>query len=222
VDTPIFEFYRNKSFFSQLLGEQLEISRPSLAFNIDEKMGKCLVVNKAHYVVIFPGGGQVYKIWDYESYGKIINHVLDNHDHHIYIAGSEQDAKHAAAILKYIELPHERITNVTGALNLVDLLVLLSQSSLYVGSDTGAAHMCACSGVPVISFFTGDHFGRFAPYPDQFQYTFISLYPPHVDLSKERYQENVLMFRYSSPYTIQDILPETVIPYIDSILMRDS
>jgi ADP-heptose:LPS heptosyltransferase len=222
VDAPIFEFYRNKDFFSQLLDEQLDIMKPSLAFNIDEKRGKCLLVNKAHYIVIFPGGGQVYKIWNYESYGKIVNHVLDFHDHHIYIAGSKRDAKHAAAILKYVEYPHERITNVTGTLNLVDLLYLLSQSSLYVGSDTGAAHMCACSGVPVISFFTGDHFGRFAPYPDYFQYTFISLYPPPVDLSKEHYQENVLMFRYSSPYTIQDILPETVIPYIDSILSCNS
>jgi ADP-heptose:LPS heptosyltransferase len=181
-------------------------------------MGKCVLVNKAQYVVIFPGGGQNYKIWDYGSYGKIINHVLAFHDHHIYIAGSKQDAKHAAAILKYIEIPHERITNVTGTLNLVDLLHLLSQSSLYVGSDTGAAHMSACSGVPVISFFTGDHFGRFAPYPDCFQYTFIALYPPPIDMSKERYRENVLTFRYSSPYTIQDILPDTVMPYIDSIL----
>ena len=221
-DVSLFEFYRNKDFFSQLLGEQLDISRPSLAFNSSRQLCKCTSVNKPRYIVVFPGGGQDFKIWDYKSYGKIIRHVLDNHDHHIYIAGSKQDAKHAAAILKHMGNPHVRITNLTGTLSLVDLLYLLSRSSLYVGSDTGAAHMCACSGVPVISFFTGQHFGRFAPYPDHFQYTFVPVYPPLIDLTKERYQENALLYRYSSPYTLKDILPERVIPFIDSILRRDA
>lgn len=221
VDVPIFEFYRNKDFFSQLLGEHLDISRPSLTFNLDDRPVKYSSDNNARYVVVFPGGGQAFKIWNYESYGEIINYLREKHGHHIYIAGSKQDARHAKAILKYIKYPHERITNATGALSLVDLLYLLSQASLYVGSDTGAAHLCACSGVPVISFFTGQHFGRFAPYPDDFQYTFIPLYPPPVDLSKDRCQENSLLFRYSSPHTIQDILPEVVIPHIDRLLMRD-
>lgn len=219
--TSIFEFYRNKDFFSQLLGEQLEISRPSLSLNINRKSSTLSSRKNEQYVVVFPGGGQSFKIWDYESYGKVLNHLLDNHHYHIYIAGSKQDAKHAAAILQYVEFPHKRITNVTGTLSLVDLLYLLFQSSLYIGSDTGAAHMCACSGVPVISFFTGQHFGRFAPYPEQIQYKFVSLYPPQVDLSIERSRENALLFRYASPYTIHDILPETVIHYIDSILIFD-
>ena len=214
---PIFEFYRNKDFFDQLLDRTLTLERPSISFAEGDKRSPS-PGDSAKYVVIFPGGGHGFKIWKYAFYAHIIAHILSTYDYHVYLAGSKQDAKHAAAILRHFETPDARVVDVCGCLSLVDLLHLLSQASLYLGSDTGAAHITACCGVPVIAFFNGQHFGRFAPYPENFHYKFFSLYPPALDISVEQFQKNTQRYRYSSPYAIQDIQPKTVIRCIDTVL----
>ena len=54
---------------------------------------------------------------------------------------------------------------MAGKTELTELSGLLSLSQLTISNDTGAVHLAAAIGTPMVCILGGGHFGRFVPYP---------------------------------------------------------
>jgi len=95
-----------------------------------------------------------HKRWPLASYRKVVNSVATRHDVAWAIAGTADDAEIAAEM--------ERSTNAftinaCGKFRLAEMAELVRMSSLYVGNDTGLAHLGASLGVPTVTLFSGIH-----------------------------------------------------------------
>lgn len=55
--------------------------------------------------------------------------------------------------------------SVAGRTTVRELAALVEACDLYLGAETGAAHMAAAVGTPAVVVLGGGHFGRFSPYP---------------------------------------------------------
>ena len=94
------------------------------------------------YVVLHPFAATPEKTWPAERFARLAEHCLTGLHLEPYIIGSESDDFS----------PFSAFTTFRGA-TLGEIKSLLLGASLFVGNDSGPAHMAAAFGVPVTVFF---------------------------------------------------------------------
>ncbi len=169
----LFEFYRNREFFENLLGQELLVKKPSL-----DVTG--IVFDKIPvkpYVVIFPGGSGIDKRWPPENFARLIDALLAEMGVQVVLAGSRADRR-ICQPLKACCRDLDRVVDLSGQTDLPQLAVLLAQADFLVTNETSAVHIAAAVNTPVFCIANGNNFGRFTEYPrDVFPWV-CYLYPP--------------------------------------------
>ncbi|HKV23824.1 MAG TPA: lipopolysaccharide heptosyltransferase II [Candidatus Acidoferrum sp.] len=99
------------------------------------------------------GAGALYgsaKCWPPERFAVLCNHLdaLGNAD--IILFGTSAEAPVSAAILNAMRRPP---IDLTGKTAIADLPAVLSQCQLFIGNDSGAMHIAAAVGLPVVAIF---------------------------------------------------------------------
>ncbi|MEJ2617263.1 MAG: hypothetical protein P8Z35_20095, partial [Ignavibacteriaceae bacterium] len=88
-ENNLFEFYRNKEFFSNILETNTEIKKPS----IDVSDIYFTKLSDKKYIVLFPGGSSQKRRWDINNFLEIARYILDNSDYYIIIDGSKKEIR---------------------------------------------------------------------------------------------------------------------------------
>ena len=105
-----------------------------------------------------------HKRWPIERYRQVMDGIAAEYDAAWIILGTAEDAELAA------ELEHTTrafTVNLCGNLSLGEAAEVARMSSLYLGNDTGLAHLCAALGVPTVTLFSGIHPpGMWEPWSD--------------------------------------------------------
>jgi len=99
------------------------------------------------------GAGASYgsaKCWPPERFAKALNALLAKHDADIVLFGTSGELPVSAAIAGALQRPP---VNLTGKTSIADLPALLSQCHLFLGNDSGAMHVAAAVGLPVVAVF---------------------------------------------------------------------
>jgi heptosyltransferase-2 len=99
------------------------------------------------------GAGASYgsaKCWPPDRFAKALNALLSHADADIILFGTPSELPVSAAIAA--ELHHAAI-NLTGKTSIADLPALLSQCHLFLGNDSGAMHVAAAVGLPIVAIF---------------------------------------------------------------------
>jgi heptosyltransferase II len=99
------------------------------------------------------GAGASYgsaKCWPPDRFAEVLNRVQSQIDADVILFGTTAEADVSAAITS--EMRHPPI-NLTGKTAIVDLPALLSQCHLFIGNDSGAMHVAAAVGLPVVAVF---------------------------------------------------------------------
>ena len=197
----LFEFYRNKEFFENLLETGIDIKKPSIdAANISYSK-----LNSNKYIVLFPGGSSVKRRWDINNYLKIARYILKNSDYDIVIDGSKKEIKLAQYI--WDNLKSERVFITAGSTSLPEMAKLLSSSDLLISNETSAVHFAAAVGTPFICISNGAFYNRFHPYPRQIFNESYYLYPDEImnngNFNRDKY-------RFDSFLDINQIKPDDV------------
>lgn len=97
------------------------------------------------------------KTWPVERFAPVIAELGSRHGLPTLLIGSHEERPH----LEKIQGAAAIWTGGSGELSL--LTGLLSEAALYVGNDTGAMHIAAAAGVPVVGIFGGGTWPRFKP-----------------------------------------------------------
>ena len=108
---------------------------------------------RPHARRIAVGAGASYgsaKCWPPDRFAKALNATSGNTDADIILFGTPGELPVSAAIAA--ELQRAPI-NLTGKTSIADLPALLSQCHLFLGNDSGAMHVAAAVGLPVVAVF---------------------------------------------------------------------
>lgn len=104
-------------------------------------------------VRIAVGAGASYgsaKCWAPERFAKVLNGISADHAIDVILFGTEAEAGVSEAIKIGLRRP---AIDLTGRTRIADLPGLLSQCQLFLGNDSGAMHVAAGVGLPVVAVF---------------------------------------------------------------------
>jgi len=99
------------------------------------------------------GAGASYgsaKCWPPDRFAQALNSLKSQADSDVILFGTPAEAEVAAAIKKDLAKPP---IDLTGKTSIADLPALLSQCQVFLGNDSGAMHVAAAVGLPVVAVF---------------------------------------------------------------------
>ena len=122
-----------EQYVSYMLGDFRSGKRPLLVFHI--------------------GAGTQAKSWPAEHWRELLGRVVLDQDARVILVGTEADRKTAEGITQGMFWPG--VMDWTGRLNVSQLAALARRCSLFIGGDSGPAHLAAAAGAKVLSLFSG-------------------------------------------------------------------
>lgn len=95
------------------------------------------------------GAGTLAKRWPPRHWRTLLSRFLSE-GWRVVVVGGPVDADAAEALE-----PHPRLRDWTGRLEVTQTAALLERAELFIGGDSGPAHLAACAGVPSVILFSG-------------------------------------------------------------------
>jgi heptosyltransferase-2 len=108
---------------------------------------------RPHASHIAVGAGASYgsaKCWPPDRFAKALNALLSRTDADVILFGTPSELPVSVAIAAELQ---RAPLNLTGKTSIADLPALLSQCHLFLGNDSGAMHVAAAVGLPVVAIF---------------------------------------------------------------------
>lgn len=90
------------------------------------------------------------KDWPKERFAQLINQLSVQYNATFFIIGAPEDKKYAEAIIALVTVP---VTNFCGQTNLPEVGAVLKKADLFITVDTGATHIAATVGVPMVVIY---------------------------------------------------------------------
>lgn len=109
--------------------------------------------SRPHAVRIAVGAGASYgsaKCWPPDRFAGALNEFVSQVDADVVLFGTSQELAVSAAITKDLRRPP---VDLTGKTSISELPALLSQCHVFLGNDSGAMHVAAAVGLPVVAVF---------------------------------------------------------------------
>ena len=208
-ENNLFEFYRNKEFFQNLLETKIDIKKPSIDVtnisfnNIPDK----------DYIVLFPGGSTKERRWDINNFLETARYILRKTSFNIVIDGSKKEINLAQNI--WDNLKSERVQITSGLTSLTGMAKLLAGAKLLISNETSAVHFAAAVDTKFICISNGAYYKRFHPYPKEIFEGAYYIYPRELMDNKSF---DACEYRFSSRLDINSIKPDQVKKIIDELI----
>ncbi|MFM2194560.1 MAG: hypothetical protein RL092_160 [Bacteroidota bacterium] len=119
-----------------------------------------LVPNKRSVIFHMLSKGSA-KNWSFEQFS-LLSQALEHNNCHVYLTGTAQEG----IIIQSSFNPNHNITDLTGKLNLAELIAFIASCDCLVAASTGPLHIAAACGVNTIGLYPNTrpmHPGRWAP-----------------------------------------------------------
>jgi ADP-heptose:LPS heptosyltransferase len=160
-----FEFYRNRDFFEGLFCSELA----NVKLQIDYPSGR---ENK---IIICPGAKDSFRRWSTVNFADLCDRLGESFPgFEFVICGAAEDTVFAAEIMTDAKT---RFTDLTGKLDLVQLVAEFATAKLVITNDSGPFHIAAALTKKVVCISNGNNYGRFSPYPGELAPNVTVLYP---------------------------------------------
>ena len=157
LPAPLSSAHRSELYFNLLrrgAGVELESTGPKLFLN-DEDIRRGLEAvsgygvgeNDEYATVAFRAVAQSRR-WGQENYTELIKAIISRHGLKVVLIGSAEDRPDGDRIATSASA--KEVANLAGKTSLREAAAILSNSSLFVGNDSGPAHLAAAVGVPLV------------------------------------------------------------------------
>lgn len=104
-------------------------------------------------IVLHIGAGTPAKQWPVEHWRELLGRVAIDHHARVVLVGNARERRLARRILQGRRWPG--VLDGTGWLSLDELAALIELADLFVGADSGPAHLAASVDTPVVALFSG-------------------------------------------------------------------
>jgi len=125
---------------------------------------RALGMTPGQFAVCYPAGTKnvAIKAWPADRYGRIVAWLARDRGLPTLVLGHSTERDVVDAVVATASASAVKAW-YGGDEDLEILIGLLASARLYVGNDTGAMHIAAAAGVPVVAVFGGGHWPRFLP-----------------------------------------------------------
>ena len=103
----------------------------------------------APLLAVHLGAGTSAKRWPPRHWARLVGRFLDD-GWRVVIVGGPDDVAIGGELP-----PHERLRDWSGRLSLTETAALLERADLFIGADSGPAHLAACAALPSVVLFSG-------------------------------------------------------------------
>jgi heptosyltransferase-2 len=156
---PLNSEHRSKVYFDLLRrgsGAAIDYVKPKMFLDeIDTSAGQELlkgfgVAESDRYAVIaFRAVGESRR-WGAENYTALARHLVERYQLKVVLVGSEADRKIGDQMVSDAGGAGGSLVNLAGKTSLRELAAVCSRAALFVGNDSGPAHLAAAVGVPLV------------------------------------------------------------------------
>jgi ADP-heptose:LPS heptosyltransferase/GT2 family glycosyltransferase len=171
-DETLDEVESQHRFAEHLIGRTLPRNLPSVDIPKDAHAAAGAVLARhglksGAWVAVFPGGGAnvSLKSWPTEKFAEVVARLSKKEKMPVLVLGHASEA----AVLEQVASLATKFGGATPAIwlgkdgEIPTLGALLKESRFYLGNDTGAMHLAAAVGRPVVGVFGGGTWPRFRP-----------------------------------------------------------
>jgi lipopolysaccharide heptosyltransferase II len=102
------------------------------------------------WVVLHPGASAASRRYPVDRYAMVLRTLIEEHGWQAVIAGGSDDAAMADRLVSRL---HGRAATLAGRLELAELAALLSRAPLFIGNNSGPAHLAAAVGTPLVVLY---------------------------------------------------------------------
>jgi len=147
------ELVRRAGWLTELVDDkfiQLAVASEQLAA-AEERLLAAGSRDKSFRIAV--GAGASYgsaKCWPPERFAATLNHLQSHGDLEVILFGTPAEAQVSEAIATKLLKPP---INLTGQTNIAELPALLARCRIFLGNDSGAMHVAAAVGLPVVAVF---------------------------------------------------------------------
>jgi len=122
-----------------------------------EKRWRCAIAPGASYGAA--------KCWPPEYFGQLADRLISECGADVIFFGTAAEKEISARICSHMK---SRAISLVGDTSMRDLAAMFASCSVFIGNDSGAMHVAAAAGVPVIGIFGSTDPDRTAPVTEQF------------------------------------------------------
>jgi heptosyltransferase-2 len=171
---PLNAEHRSETYFNLLrraVGQELSWVRPKLFLSEEDADRGTAVLNEfgmddtTEYVTVACQAVAESRRWGLDNYTSLAKQILDSLSAHIVLVGGKDESEASQTLAD--ALPSDRVVNLAGKTNLREAAAILSRALLFVGNDSGAAHLAAAVGTPVVVLSGADDPRETSPVTDR-------------------------------------------------------
>ena len=140
---------------------------PPQVENLAEVAKKFAFMAKGNYAVLHCCPQWTYKQWTAESWLRVAHHLLSLNITPVFSGGNSADE--LAYIHDLMARLRDGAINLAGKTSLAELSEIIKNGQFFIGVDTGATHLAAATGVPVVALFGPTNPVVWAPFPAGWQ-----------------------------------------------------
>jgi len=120
------------------------------ANSADQLLDQLGVQRSQSIVMLQPGARYWFKAWPPERFAELADRLISQHSCQVLIGGSHQDIEIAQQIR---QMAKSSPIIMAGRTTIKQFAAIAKRSALFVGSDSGAMHIAAAVGTPVVALF---------------------------------------------------------------------
>ncbi len=172
ADESTAESDKASRFLAAITGRDPLSEAPRLVLNPSDRerasaLLRSLGLTEGRFAVCYPAGTKnvTLKAWPADRYGRIAAWLARDRGVPTLVMGHASEAAVVDEVVATASAPGDAHVKAwyCGDKDLETMVGLLASARLYVGNDTGAMHIAAAAGVPVVAVFGGGHWPRFLP-----------------------------------------------------------
>ena len=159
LPTPLNSEHRSKVYFDLLRRgsvADLEYVQPKLFLDEADTRGGMSILHAfgiedsdAYAVVAFRAVAESRR-WGTDNYTDLVKHLIGNFGFKAVLIGSGADAETGDQIADSVDGEGEQVVNLSGKTSLRELAAICSRARVFVGNDSGPAHLAAAVGIPLV------------------------------------------------------------------------
>ena len=161
------------------------------------------VIIKKDYFVIAPFSSQVIQSWPIENYFDLIDRLKEKSK--IIILGNPKNVDR-----KYYNYENPNVENLISKTNLKEADRIIKNASLFIGNDSGLAHLAYFHKIPLVAIIGGGNYGQFFPHGNAAANRFLF---NKIDCFNCRWK-----CKHNEPFCLTNVTVDSVLDNINEVL----
>jgi len=153
----IHEIQRNAEFM-RALGHKYKTKFPIIKIHKPNSLAP-----KGKYYILVPGANVETRRWDINKFAEVASYICNKTGFSCCICGSKDERILGDELIK-ISQTADRLINMCGTTELMELAALIKDAEFVITNDTSALHFAAAVNTPSICIFGPWELGRILPY----------------------------------------------------------